>query len=105
MLLASPIIFTQCSVFKSASKVASSINSISDMILNYDSMAKQYISVANKAKKGNIKAIVEAGDIFSKAVDYKKQLDSLMPKMTSTQKKQVANIESNILKTAKALLK
>lgn len=105
IILCSPIVFTQCSAFKTANKVANSINNISDMILNYDSMAKHYISVANKAKKGDIMAIVEAGDLLSKAVDYKKQLDKLMPNMTTTQKRQVKNIESNILKMAQSLIK
>ena len=50
-------------------------------------------------------AIVEAGDLLSKAVDYKKQLDNLMPNMTTTQKRQVKNIESNILKMAQSLIK
>lgn len=75
------------------------------MIMNYDTMAKHYLSVANKAKKGDLMAIIEAGDILSKAVDYKKDLDRLMPKMSSSQKKQVANIESAILKAAKELMK
>lgn len=105
MLLGSPIILTQCSAFKSVSKAASSINNISNMIMNYDTMAKHYLSVANKAKKGDLMAIIEAGDILSKAVDYKKDLDRLMPKMSSSQKKQVANIESAILKAAKELMK
>ncbi len=105
ILLASPIIFTQCSAFKSVSKVASSINNISDMISNYDNMARHYISVANKAKTGNISAIMEAADLLSNAVNYKKDLDKLMPKMTASQKKQVSNIESTILAAAKSLLK
>ncbi|MFA7081940.1 MAG: hypothetical protein WC135_04930 [Bacteroidales bacterium] len=105
LLLSSPIIFTQCSAFKSVSKVAGSINNISNMITNYDNMAKHYISVVNKAKTGNISAILEAADLLSNAVDYKKQIDSLLPSMSSSQKKQVSNIESAILAAAKSLIK
>lgn len=105
ILLSSPIIFTQCSAFKTANKVATSINNISDMILNYDSIAKNYLSIAKKAKSGDPLAILQAGEILSKAIEYKKDLDRLMPKMSSSQKKQVANIESAILKAAKELMK
>ncbi len=105
MLLVSPIIFTQCSAFKSVNKVASSINNISDMISNYDSMARHYISVATKAKAGDPLAIIEAANLLSKAKDYKNGIDKLIPSMTASQKKQVSNIESTILKAAKGLLK
>lgn len=105
LLLSSPIFLTQCSLFKGANKVASSINNISDMITKYDNIAKHYVDVVTKAKKGDIKAIGESAELLGKAKDYKKELDKYSKNMTSGQKKNIENIEKSILNASKSLLK
>ena len=72
LLLSSPIFLTQCSLFKGANKVASSINNISDLITKYDNQAKHYIDVVTKAKKGDLKAIAESAELLGKVKNYKK---------------------------------
>jgi len=105
LLLSSPIIFTQCSLFKGANKVASSINNISDLITKYDNQAKHYIDVVTKAKKGDLKAIAESAELLGKVKDYKKELDKYSKNMTSGQKKNIESIEKSILNASKGLLK
>ena len=105
LLLSSPIILTQCSLFKGANKVASSINNISDMITKYDNQAKHYIDVVTKAKKGDLKAIAESAELLGKVKDYKKELDKYSKNMTSGQKKNIESIEKSILNASKGLLK
>lgn len=105
LLLSSPILFTQCSFLKTASDVSSSIVNISEKINYYDQQAKHYINVVDKAKKGDVMAIAEAAQLLSKAKEYKTDLDKLMPQMTTSQKKQVSNIEQSILSAAKTLIK
>ncbi|MCK9321750.1 MAG: hypothetical protein PHG98_04390 [Bacteroidales bacterium] len=105
LLLCSPILFTQCSFFKTANTVASSINNISDKINFYDQQAKHYIAVVKKAKKGDVLAIAEAAQLLTKAKEYKKDLDKLIPQMSSSQKKEVTRIEQSILSAAKTLIK
>ncbi|MFA6199385.1 MAG: hypothetical protein WC679_03115 [Bacteroidales bacterium] len=105
LLLSSPIIFTQCSLFKNVNKAANSINDISDMIKNYDNQAKHYIDVVKKAKKGDLKAIAESGKLLGKAKDYKKELDKYSKNATSEQKKNIESIEKSILNASKGLLK
>lgn len=105
LIIISPIIFTECTAYKTVNKVANSINNISDMITEYDAQAKHYISVVNKAKKGDILALKEASEVFLKAKNYKKELDKLIPSMTSSQKKDVIKIEKSILNAAKSIIK
>ncbi len=105
LLILSPIVFTQCGSLKSVNKAAKSINSISEKINYYNQQANHYVNVVNKAKKGDILAIAEAAQLLTKAKDYKKELDSLLPQMTSSQKKEVAKIEQTILNAAKELIK
>jgi F420-dependent methylenetetrahydromethanopterin dehydrogenase len=105
LLISSPIVFTQCTALKGASNVASSLSNISEKINYYNQQANHYITVVDKAKKGDVLAIAEAAQLLTKAKDYKKELDTLLPQMTSSQKKEVSKIEQTILNAAKELIK
>jgi hypothetical protein len=50
-------------------------------------------------------AIAEAAQLLTKAKEYKKDLDKLIPQMSSSQKKEVTRIEQSILSAAKTLIK
>lgn len=75
-----------------AEETSSSDNDIDELLSSYESYVTKYVSIAKKAKAGDMSALTEYASLAEEAQDLNEKLNNVKSQMTSSQAAKFAKI-------------